>query len=83
MLVLKCRMVVKMSKLTEEQAFDLVGQTIGQLKVTKLLGRKENPYKNSKAVKWEYECECSCGNIRIVTRSDLQTKKVTSCYECG
>ena len=35
-----------MSKLTEEQAFDLVGKTVGQLKVRKLLGRTEKQYKN-------------------------------------
>lgn len=55
---------------------DLTGKTIGWLKVIK-------PHKNEKCPKKIYwECECKCGNTKIICSSTLTRKKQTKSCGC-
>lgn len=51
---------------------NIVGEMFGNLKVLKLVGTD----KHHKSI---WECECSCGNITIVSSNNLKRGKVKSC----
>ncbi len=57
------------------KAFDLIGQTFGQLTI---LGRGA---RRGSKVTWI--CQCSCGEITHTQTSDLTSGKSTKCRRCG
>lgn len=50
----------------------IIGDTVGKLTIKKYVGMDER-------CDYLYECECECGNTKIVSRSNLIKKSVQSC----
>ena len=63
----------------ESRINDLTGKVFGNLTV---LRRVEKP-NHLKKKTWYWECKCSCGNITIVSTSNLKTGHTFRCSECG
>lgn len=61
---------------SETKTEDLTNQHFGKLTV---ISKSDYKTKN-RSIYWN--CQCECGNTRIVQASDLRTNKVTECTEC-
>ena len=62
----------------QKKAEDLSGKKFGKLTV---LHRNYTKECIDRKVFWD--CQCECGNLRIVSGTNLRTGKVTSCYNCN
>lgn len=59
---------------------DIVGKELENLVVNRYVGcRYTNTSCSGVRMRHYYECECSCGTIKIVRRSSLKNNKVRSC----
>lgn len=58
----------------------LIGQRFGKLDVIRFVGKYVSPSGKSHGTLWE--CQCDCGNIKIVHGSSLRMKNTKSCG-CG
>lgn len=58
--------------------YNLAGQTFGKLTV---IEKMTNP--NAKSNRSYWLCRCKCGKQSLVTTSDLISKKITQCRDCG
>ena len=56
---------------------DLTGQKFGRLTVIRQAEDYVNPNTGKHSAKWE--CQCECGNIKVVVRNDLCSGKTLSC----
>lgn len=63
------------SMLGKSKFKDLTGQRFGRLKVLSLVGKDESN-------RYQYLCECDCGNQIIVRASSLTSKNTKSCGQC-
>lgn len=58
--------------------YDLVNFRFGKLLV---IEKTENPNNKKKQTYWL--CKCDCGNVSIVTTTDLKSGKTTQCIKCA
>ena len=64
-----------MSSLKDFNYYDIIGKKFGELEVVEFVGFKRVGRKRRSI----YRCKCSCGNEKVITRTDLLSGKVKSC----